>query len=377
MLRPCSRQRHAVVDPGLPEWGLRRLAVAEAQAVPRNRVHVRRGNGGADKFPHEHGASDRGLPQPMFLYLTPAAASTLPKGVSGCLRKGVITAVSLVQRLGRAIQQDAGQGTVRGFPSQYLETFGRRVAEEIALAIVEDVAKASGKTGGNLKIPVALERVCQGFGSLLVVARGVGSALREPFPVAPHVQAPVWSVAHLGHPSRMSGIVPYMTDNVNATPRVCIGSGVLSAWCVSGDVKTAQDLEFRCTPNRDRKHPRWLPSVGAGCAHHELVDRMLRRLLERDAHDAPAVAVVRVQPEHEPTALARFWTRPHLYLTASRGRVAGSRACPRARLSDGLSGRRPRVLGPERDDRRFGHRSATGERAKLLEILGLPMAHAR
>ena len=100
-------------------------------------------------------------------------------------------------------------------PSQYLETFGRRVAEEIALAIVEDVAKASGKAGGNLKIPVALQHVGQGLGSLLVVARGVGSALREPFPVAPHVQAPVWSVAHLGHPACMSDIVVKYSDNVN------------------------------------------------------------------------------------------------------------------------------------------------------------------
>lgn len=85
------------------------------------------------------------------------------------------------------------------------------------MAIVEDVAKASGKARGNLKNPVALERAGQGLGSLLVVARGVRSALREPLPVAPHVQAPVWSVAHLGHPAYVSGIVSSATDNVNAT----------------------------------------------------------------------------------------------------------------------------------------------------------------
>ena len=102
------------------------------------------------------------------------------------------------------------------FSSQYLETFGRRVAEEITLAVVKDVSKASGKARGNLETPVALERAGQGLGSLLVVARGVGSALRQPLPVTPHVQAPVWSVAHFGHPACMSGIVSSVADNVNA-----------------------------------------------------------------------------------------------------------------------------------------------------------------
>ena len=48
--------------------------------------------------------------------------------------------------------------------------------------------------------------------------------------------------------------------------------------------------EFRRTPHRDREHPRRLPLVGAGCTHPEVVDRVLRRLLERDAHDASAIA---------------------------------------------------------------------------------------
>ena len=48
--------------------------------------------------------------------------------------------------------------------------------------------------------------------------------------------------------------------------------------------------ELRRTPNRDRKHPRWLLLVGASCSYHEIIDRMIRRLLECDAHDAPAVA---------------------------------------------------------------------------------------
>ncbi len=65
-------------------------------------------------------------------------------------------------------------------------------------AIIEDAAKASDKAFGNFGIPVALKRSCQGLGSLLVVARDVGGALREPLPVTPHVQAPVWSVAHVG-----------------------------------------------------------------------------------------------------------------------------------------------------------------------------------
>ena len=46
----------------------------------------------------------------------------------------------------------------------------------------------------------------QRLGCLPVVACGVGGALREPLPVAPHVQAPEWSVAHTG--------CPRMSDNI-------------------------------------------------------------------------------------------------------------------------------------------------------------------
>ena len=45
--------------------------------------------------------------------------------------------------------------------------------------------------------------------------------------------------------------------------------------------------ERRRTPNCNRKRHRWLVLVGAGRAQSEIVDRVLGRPLERDAHDAP------------------------------------------------------------------------------------------
>ena len=83
--------------------------------------------------------------------------------------------------------------------------------------IIEDVAKASDEACGNFGTPVALERTGQGLASLLGVPRGVGGALREPLPVAPHVQASEWSVAHAGVP--MCQVIFHMNITMSTSAR--------------------------------------------------------------------------------------------------------------------------------------------------------------
>ena len=184
MLRPSSGQRYSVVDPGSLRWPSRRGGVSTSDAPLGEVADVGCGNRAVDAVPHERGAPSRGLPEPMFLHLAPDAASTFQKRVTGCLGKCFLAAVPFVWRLGHAVQYRAGEGTVRGPASQRFEVSDRRFAEEVTLAISDDVAKVSDEAFGNFGTPVALECTGQGLGCLPVVAGGVGGALREPLPVA-------------------------------------------------------------------------------------------------------------------------------------------------------------------------------------------------
>ena len=70
-------------------------------------------------------------------------------------------------------------------------------------------------------------------------------------------------------------------------------------WCLEHGIDERPDEllclfvarhEPRRTPNRDREHQRWFRLIRASRAHHQIVDRMVRRLLKRNAHDVPTVA---------------------------------------------------------------------------------------
>ena len=161
------------------------------------------------RFPHVRGAPRRGRPQPMLLHLTPAGRSTLDERVVGCFRKCLVAAMTSVYLVNCAVQQHAGERTPRGLTAQRLKPVDRWFAQEFTLVImviIKDVAKVSDKAPGNLDAPVVLERSSQRVRSLRVVERGVRGPLGQSLPARTHVQAPVWSVAHVGVSSDVTNI---------------------------------------------------------------------------------------------------------------------------------------------------------------------------
>ena len=150
----------------------------------------------------------------MLFYLAPAARGALQKRVSDCRHKCFVATAPLIHRPSRTVQRGAGQRTARGFTPECFKPLDHRLAEEVALVIIKDVAEVPDKAFGNFDNQVALKRTGQCLASLLVVERGVGCAFRESLPAAPHVQASVWSVAQAGTPL-LSGILTQIANNVN------------------------------------------------------------------------------------------------------------------------------------------------------------------